>query len=64
VPLRDRLREDLESLDRNYQASKDQFWVNKNGTLGYPVHPSAGDPVELMTSEPPYFKDKDPIYGK
>ncbi len=33
--LRDRLRGDLEHFDRNYHASKDKFWVNRNGTLGY-----------------------------
>jgi TnpA family transposase len=34
-PLRDQLHEDLEDFDRNYHASKDKFWVNRNGTLGY-----------------------------
>lgn len=46
-PLRDRLREDLASFDRNYQASKDQFWVNKNGTLGYSRVPGQAFPPHL-----------------
>lgn len=34
-PLRDQLREELEQFDRNYEASKNTFWINRNGTLGY-----------------------------
>lgn len=34
-PRRAQLEEGLNSFDKDYQASADKFWVNRNGTLGY-----------------------------
>ncbi len=46
-PLRDQLREDLEYFDRNYEASKGTFWVNRNGTLGYSRLPGQSIPPRV-----------------
>jgi TnpA family transposase len=35
VPLCAKLDRDLKAFDQDYRATADQFWVNRNGTLGY-----------------------------
>lgn len=46
-PLRDQLREDLEYFDRDYEALKATFWVNRHGTLGYSRVPGQSLPPRI-----------------
>jgi hypothetical protein len=46
-PLRDQLRQDLEHFDRNYEALKATFWVNRHGTLGYSRVPGQSLPPRI-----------------
>ncbi len=47
APRYARLGNDLEEIDRDYQATEDKFWVNRNGTLGYSRVPGQSFPPRL-----------------
>lgn len=47
APRYARLGRDLEDFDRDYQATEDKFWVNRNGTLGYSRVPGQSFPPRL-----------------
>ena len=46
-PLRGQLCQDLGYFDRNYEALKETFWVNRNGTLGYSRLPGQSIPPRI-----------------